>query len=117
MSDLYVTLGSAAAVLIMAAIAYALGFRQPARIADEAALRALIAEAEPNARIANAYVDQRGRAGLAELADSRWAAAVAIGDRIALRVFAHADIRRDGAKLRARFSDAGFPDLTLRLAP
>jgi hypothetical protein len=114
--ELLIALASAGAVALMSLLAYLLGFRARGRIADEAALRALIAEAEPGVRISRALVDERGRAGLAELADGRWAAAASVADSVVVRIFAHARIGETGARVRARFGDAGFPDITLRIA-
>jgi len=115
MSAWIAPLASAAAVAFMALLAYALGFRTRARITDEAHLRALIADAEPGAEIASAVRDQDGRAGIARLTDGRWAAVASMGDRLAVRMFANARIARRGDVVKARFADAGFPGLTLRL--
>ena len=115
MNELIAPLASAAAVAFMAGVAYLLGFRARARVADEAHLRALIAEAEPGAEIAGAVRDQDGRGAIARLADGRWAVVASMGDRLAVRTFANARIMQKGGKVRARFADAGFPSLTLRL--
>ena len=115
MNELIAPLASAAAVAFMVLIAFALGFRDRARLADEAHLRALIAEAEPGANITDAVLDQDGRSGIARLADGRWAVVASMGDRLAVRTFANARIAQRGGVVRARFADAGFPGLTLRL--
>lgn len=115
MSQLYIALGSAVAIAIMVAIAFALGFRARASITDEAHLRALILEAEPGASLAHMVRDRDGHGGLAKLADGRWAAVASLGDRLAVRIFSTAQIRRSDQRVRAQFGDAGFPGLDLRL--
>lgn len=108
-----ITLASAAAVAFMVLIAWLLGFRQRLQL-SEPEMRALIAASEPDAAIEDIAIDEKGRAGLARLADGRWAAIASMGDRFALRVFAHARLTARGGMLKARFDDAGFPALDLK---
>lgn len=108
-----ITLASAAAVAFMVLIAWLLGFRQRLQL-SEPEMRALIAASEPDAAIEDIAIDEKGRAGLARLADGRWAAIASMGDRFALRVFPRARLTTRGGVLKARFDDAGFPALDLK---
>ncbi len=112
--NLIVTLASAAAVVFMVFVAWALGFRTRARLADDAALRALVLEAEPHARLVDLARDRDGYGGVARLADGRWIAAAPLGDRFAVRTLAAPRILAAKGGVRLRFADVGFPALRLR---
>ncbi len=108
-----IALASAAAVAFMVLIAWLLGFRALLKL-DEAQARALIADGEPGAQIADIAIDARGRNGLARLADGRWAAIASMGDRFALRVTPRLRLTQKRGALTARLDDPGFPALHLR---
>jgi hypothetical protein len=114
--DLAVLAGSAAVIAFMLGVAALLGFRRGVRLADDAQLAALIADAEPGARLDVAAIGEDGRAALARLSDGRYVAAQVMGDRVSLRIFsAGATLRRAPGRLSLRFADLGFPSLHLRL--
>lgn len=117
--ELMLLAGSTLAVAGLAALAWLLGFRDRARIADAGQFAALLAREEPGARIAELGVDAGGSAAVAWLADGRVFVAKGMGSRVATRSFRAADVRlrlrRDAVELR--FADAGFPVLRLREAP
>ncbi len=114
MTQLIVLGASAAAVALLVLFAALMGFRGRARVADDAALAAEIARAEPDARITASLIDARGRAGVARLGDGRFAIARALGDKIAVRVYPRLAARAGKGRVTLRFDDAGFPDLHLR---
>lgn len=108
-----IALASAAAVAFMVFVAWLLGFRTELKL-DEAQFRALLAESEPGAEIAELAIDAKGRNGIARLADGRWAAAVAMGDRFALRIAANMRLTLGRGALKARLDDPGFPAVDLK---
>lgn len=108
-----IALASAAAVAFMVLIAWLLGFRTRL-VLDETKARALVAEAEPAAQIADIAIDAKGRSGLVKLADGRWAALASMGDRFTVRIFQNARLTARQGALKARFDDAGFPALDLK---
>lgn len=116
-TQLYISAGSAAVVVLMIGVAAALGFRKAARIEDEAHLARMFAEFEPDARIESALIDANGRAALARLADGRLLAARAMGADISMRfaVSGQTWLRRKPGKLIVALGDVGFPHLHLRL--
>jgi hypothetical protein len=118
-AELVLLAGSALAVAGLVALAWLLGFRSRARIADAAELAALLAREEPAARIVAAGLDAGGAAAVAWLADGRVFVAKCMGSRIATRSFPAADVRvrarRDGVELN--FADLGFPAVVLNDAP
>jgi hypothetical protein len=107
--------GSALAVAGLAALAWLLGFRARARIADAGAFATLLAREEPAARIADLGIDADGSAAAAWLGDGRVFVAKSMGSHVATRSFPAADVRlrarRDGVELH--FADAGFPAVVL----
>jgi hypothetical protein len=117
LDDLYVLGGSAAVIAFMVGVSALLGFGKPQRIAGTDDLAHHLAEYEPDARIRTAFVEARGRAALALLADGRLLAARVMGDRVSLRAFAASAVRlhlrADG--LTATFGDVGFPALHIAL--
>jgi hypothetical protein len=117
LTDIYVTLASLGIVAVLSLLAYLLGFRAPARIDGRAGLEALAAQGEPGARVAEALVDTRGRAGLARLADGRVLVARVVGDAVSVRTLPARAVRvRLGPnKAVLSFADLGFPQLNLRL--
>ena len=117
MADVIVLGGSLVVIAIMVAAAALLGFRQTSRILDEASLRTLVADADPDARVEQALLDAEGRAALALLSDGRMIAARAVGDGFALRSFASSGLklRQERRRLIATFGELGFPPLHIAL--
>jgi hypothetical protein len=115
--QLIVALASAAAVAALVLVARGLGFRADPKLATEEAARALFAEAEPDARVAQVLVAKDGRAALAHLEDGRIAVARAMGDRFAVRAFPKGAVAvaADQGGLRVTFADLGFPALKMSL--
>jgi hypothetical protein len=116
MNDYVVVAGSAAVVALMVGIAWALGFRQAARIdADE--LARLLDLSEPGARLEEAAISNDGRAALARVSGGKMLVAKAMGGDISARIYPLSDVqvRRDGGRIVAAFADLGFPNLGLRL--
>ncbi|MGE0828245.1 MAG: hypothetical protein AB7O04_02715 [Hyphomonadaceae bacterium] len=113
--QLFIALASAGAVAALILIAWGLGFRTRAKLADESALRTVVAEADPDAEILHALMSEE--AGLALLADGRAALVRAMGDRFAVRFARAADLRweRAGEALIVRMDDMGFPPLNMPL--
>lgn len=106
--------GSAAVVLLMVAVAYALGFRARTRL-DEPAL-ARVAAAE-GGQVEASVIAADGRAALARLADGRLMVARAMGADVSARVTRAEGVRVTlrGDRLSATFADVGFPPLNMRL--
>ncbi len=117
MNQIVVLGGSAAVIALMLLIAALLGFWQTARI-DAVALERLLADAEPDARIAESAIADDGRVALARLSDARVLIAKAMGDRIALRTYPSpaVTLRLRDRRLRAAFADLGFPTLNMKLS-
>ena len=84
-AELVLLAGSGLAVAGLAALAWLLGFRSRARIADAGELAALVAREEPAARIVEAGLDAGGAAAVAWLADGRVFVAKSMGSRVATR--------------------------------
>ena len=110
-------------VAILIGLAWLIGFRTRAKIADEAEVLALAQAAK--LRIPNAVaVDVEGRVALAEIDSNTVFVVKAMGDRLTTRVFpriAVADIKMyrpkgRGIGARFRFSDAGFDDFKIEFA-
>jgi hypothetical protein len=111
--QIIIALASAGAVAALFAVAWGLGFRTRVKIADEAAARALIAEAEPDAQVLGFALDKQGAAALARLADGRILVIRGLGDRFAVRAFPAAaiSVAPEPGGMRVRFADLGFPAL------
>ncbi|MBI1187995.1 MAG: hypothetical protein GC206_11815 [Alphaproteobacteria bacterium] len=116
--QLLITLASGGAVLALILIAWALGFRDAARVANDDDVRRAIAGHEPAATLGATLIDARGRAALAQLGDGRFAAVRALGDAFAVRVFkaGAARIRPTRRGVIVTFADIGFPSLEIRSA-
>jgi hypothetical protein len=114
MTDLIVTAGSAAVVLLLIGMAFALGFRGAAKL-DEARLAA-IAAAE-GARVENAVVGTDGRSGLARLTGGKLLIAKVMGEDVSTRVVptSAAEMRFRNGRLTVTFGDLGYPSLSMRL--
>lgn len=113
-AKLPVLAGSAAVILLMVAVAAALGFRRRARL-DEATLASL-AEAE-GAALDGAFVDDEGLAGVARLSGGRLLLARVMGADISSRVapIAAARVETRPGRVRIEFADLGYPPLDLKL--
>lgn len=116
MDKLYVLAGSLAAVSLMVAFAWVLGFRRAARI-DRAELERLLALAEPGGRIEDAVIASDRRAALARLADGKLLAAKSMGGDVSVRIYPTAalTVRLAPRRISAAFADLGFPTLNVRL--
>ena len=112
MSDLVILAASAGGVLLMIAVAAALGFRQRARINAESL--AEIAAGE-NARVEASIADADGRAAVARLSDGKWLVARVMADGVGARVLAPdaVRVRATPKGLKLMFADLGFPSLHL----
>lgn len=117
LTELYITAGSLGIVAVLSLLALLMGFRKPARLDGRAAFEALAAESEPGARISEALIDARGRAGIARLADGRLMVARAIGDKMSVRAMPARAVRLRlaGQRVILSFADLGFPQLSLLL--
>ncbi|NWG54335.1 MAG: hypothetical protein HXY28_11490 [Hydrogenophilaceae bacterium] len=114
--ELLVTLASGAAVLALIFIAWALGFRDAARLDGEDDVRRALAAYEPGAVIEACFIDARGRGALAQLSDGRYGAVRAMADGFAVRTFraGAARVKTRRGRLVAAFADVGFPRLEVR---
>jgi len=113
-TDLFVTIGSAAVIILMLSVAWVLGFRQSARL-DDAEL-ARLARAEGGA-IEAAAIDAKGRAAVAKLNGGKLLIAKVMADGVSARVLpqGQARIRLGAHKLSITFGDLGYPSLNMRL--
>lgn len=113
-TDLYVTLGSAAVIVLMLSVAWLLGFRQSARL-DEAEV-ARLARAEGGA-VEAAAIDAKGRAAIAKLSGGLLLVARVMADGVSTRVLpqGQANVRLAKHKLSISFGDLGYPSLNMRL--
>src|SRR5215468_5798523 len=113
-TDLFVTIGSAAVIVLMLSVAWVLGFRQTARL-DDAEL-ARLAQAE-GASVEAAAVDAKGRAAVARLNGGKLLIAKVMADGVSTRVLpqGQARVRIAKHKLSVTFGDLGYPSLNMRL--
>ncbi|MBL8550156.1 MAG: hypothetical protein JNJ73_09220 [Hyphomonadaceae bacterium] len=115
--QLIVALASAAAVAALILVAFGLGFRAKPTLESEDAVRARLAEAEPDASPSDILIAKDGAAAIVRLADGRIAVLRAVGDRFAIRVFPRdaLAVAAVAEGLRITFADLGFPALKLRV--
>jgi hypothetical protein len=113
-TDLFVTIGSAAVIVLMLSVAWVLGFRQTARL-DDAEL-ARLAQAE-GSDIQAAAIDARGRTAVAQLKGGELLIARVMADGVSTRVLSQgqAQVRLRAHKLSITFGDLGYPSLNMRL--
>ena len=113
-TDLFVTIGSAAVIVLMLSVAWVLGFRQSARL-DDAEL-ARLAQAE-GANVEAAAIDAKGRAAVAKLNGGKLLIAKVMADGVSTRVLSQgqAQVRLGAHKLSITFGDLGYPSLNMRL--
>ncbi len=110
--DDWIVLGASAAVIVlMVAVAAALGFRGAEKL-DEARL-ATLAAAE-GALIEGALVSAHGDAGLARLAGGRLLAARVMADGVSARAARPSRLRVKGKRVSIAFDDVGFPPLRFK---
>jgi hypothetical protein len=114
MTDLIVTAGSAAVVLLLIGMAFALGFRGAMKL-DESRLAALAAA--EGARVENAIVGADGRTGVAQLSGGKLLIAKVMGEDVSTRVVpaGGAQVRFRNGRLTVTFGDLGYPSLHMRL--
>ena len=113
-TDLFVTIGSAAVIILMLSVAWVLGFRQSARLDD--AEMARLARAE-GASVEAAAIDEKGRAAVAKLNGGKLLIVKVMADGVSTRVLpqGQAHVRVDQHKLSITFGDLGYPSLNMRL--
>lgn len=106
--------GSAAVVLVMVGLAWALGFRAKAKL-DEPALRRL-AEAE-GAALEHGVIASDGRAAFALLRGGKIMVARVMGDDVSVRIAGAGGVRLalTPGRLSAAFADLGFPPLHMAI--
>jgi hypothetical protein len=113
-TDLFVTIGSAAVIILMLSVAWVLGFRQSARLDDAEVAR--LARAE-GANVEAAAIDAKGRAAVAKLNGGKMLIAKVMADGVSTRVLpqGQAQVRLVQHKLSISFGDLGYPSLHMRL--
>ncbi|MFT3729747.1 MAG: hypothetical protein QM759_18135 [Terricaulis sp.] len=113
-TDLYVTLGSAAVIVLMLTVAWVLGFRQSGKL-DDAELSRL-AQAE-GARVETAAIDVKGRAAVAKLSGGKLLVAKVMADGISARILAsgQARVRLTKNRLNITFGELGYPSLNMQI--
>ncbi|MBI3439416.1 MAG: hypothetical protein HY054_12350 [Proteobacteria bacterium] len=113
-TDLYVTIGSAAVILLMLSVAWVLGFRQTAKLDNSEVAR--LANAE-GANVEAAAIDAKGRAAVAKLSGGKLLVAKVMADGVSARVLSQgqARVRLGKRKLSIAFGDLGYPSLNMRL--
>ncbi len=113
-TDLFVTIGSAAVIILMLSVAWVLGFRQTARLDDAEIAR--LAQAE-GANVEAAAFGAKGRAAVAKLNGGKLLIAKVMADGISTRVLSQgqARVRLGANKLSITFGDLGYPSLNMRL--
>lgn len=106
--------GSAAVILLMVGVAFALGFRPKAKLDD--ALLAQLAGSE-GARVEAALIGPDGRAAFARLSGGKVMVARAMGGDVSARVApaSAVQVQFRGEKLSVQFADIGYPPLNIRL--
>jgi hypothetical protein len=114
MSDLIVTAGSAAVVLLLIGMAFALGFRGATKL-DDARLDALAAA--EGAQVEQAVVALDRRSALARLAGGKLLIAKVMGEDVSTRIVptGAARVRFRSGRLTVTFGDLGYPSLNMRL--
>ena len=90
-TDLFVTLGSAAVIVLMLSVAWVLGFRQSARLDDGEVARLAGAE---GANVEASAIDARGRAAVAKLNGGKLLIAKVMADGISARARTAAAVSR-----------------------
>lgn len=113
-TDLLVTAGSAAVIVLMLSVAWMLGFRQSARLDESEVARLASAESENVEAVA---IDAKGRAAVAKLSGGKLLIAKVMADGVSARVLSQgqARIRLARHALRVTFGDLGYPSLNMRL--
>ena len=113
-TDLFVTIGSGAVIILMLSVAWVLGFRQLARLDDAEVAR--LARAE-GASVEAAAIDAKGRAAVAKLNGGKLLIAKVMADGVSTRVLpqGQAQVRLAQHKLSVTFGDLGYPSLNMRL--
>ena len=112
MHDLVVLAASAAVVALMVGVAFALGFRDTAKLDSDMMARLA---SEESAGVEAAVIDSAGRAGVALLSDGRVLIARVMGGDVGVRVAQRANIRvrLRGNRLSVTAGDLGFPALNM----
>jgi len=114
---LYVVSGLVSALLV--GLAWLLGFRQTARIADVQAALAMIADAEPDFIVeGDVVLDKAGKAALVPGTNGSFCTVRALGDGFTLRRFGPGtlQVREEAGRLTVTSADIGFPKMVLERA-
>ncbi|MFZ2031668.1 MAG: hypothetical protein WAU68_15250 [Vitreimonas sp.] len=113
-TDFFVTLGSAAVIVLMLGVAWMLGFRQSTRLDDAEVAR--LARAE-GGNVEAAAIDVKGRAAVARLNGGKLLIAKVMADGVSTRVLplGQARVQLAQHKLSVTFGDLGYPSLNMRL--
>jgi hypothetical protein len=113
-ATLYVVSALVSALLV--GLAWLLGFRQTARIADAEAALALVAKAEPDfIASGDVVLDKSGKAALVRGVDGAFCTIRVLGDGLTVRRFGPgtASISEEAGRLVVTSADLGFPKLVL----
>src|SRR5215813_25852 len=89
-TDIYVTIGSAAVIVLMLSIAWVLGFRQSAKLDDAEVAR--LAQGE-GAHVMAAAIDAKGRNAVAKLEGGKLLIAKVMADGVSARVLPQGQAR------------------------
>ncbi len=114
MNDWIITAGSAGVVLLMVGIAFALGFRDAAKLDGERIQHLAAAE---GAEVEEALVGEDGAAALARLKGGQLLIVRAMGADVSTRVVpaSSARLRLRAGRLSVTFGDLGYPSLDMPL--
>jgi hypothetical protein len=113
-SKLPVLAGSAAVIILMVGVAFALGFRPRVQL-DDAAL-AKLAESE-GASVEAALIASDAKSALARLSGGKIMVARAMGGDVSARIAPASAVSAQlkGEKLSVRFADVGYPPLHMKV--
>lgn len=106
--------GSAAVILLMVGVAFALGFRPRATLDDAALARMAGAE---GAQLEGAVIAPDGKSAFARLSGGKVMVARALGGDVSARIAPASALRARlaGGKLSVQFADVGYPPLHMRI--
>ncbi|WP_416909256.1 MAG: hypothetical protein ACMVO5_06595 [Polymorphobacter sp.] len=104
-------------VLTLIALAWALGFRNQARLVDAETAALEAAGSLPRFEPVESIVSDDAKAALVSARDGRTALVMAFGDRYVVRLLKGAEARLEGERLHLRLPEPGFPRTALALGP
>lgn len=113
-SKLPILAGSAAVILLMVGVAFALGFRPKVQLNDAALAR--LAENE-GASVEGAVIAPDAKSALARLSGGKIMVARAMGGDVSARIAPASAVqaRLKGQKLSVQFADVGYPPLHMKV--